>query len=543
MTASFLRLAKQSLFVSVASCVVLIQSAASVAQVGFHEESVSRGVVYSVALTAPHNPFGAGLALVDLDGDRDPDLVAVGKSDGKVGLWENDGTGFFTGRSSTSGLPTVLNYSGISAADYDGDGDLDLYLTQVAAANYLMRNNGNFTFTRVLIGTRIEDSGAGMGSAWGDVNGDEHLDMYLSNRTQNIGGITSPNQFFISNGDGTFTETGETLGVGHSDDPTFLTSLLDYDLDGDLDLYICNDKGISIPSIQNYMYRNDSTGQFTDATVATGTGAHIDCMGIAFGDWTRNGAPDIYITNTPSGNILYLNQGGGSYVDSTLLADVGSYNIGWSTQFFDFDNDGWDELYACDSMSTNRLYNYDGTWPATDIAGPKAVDDSSSSFCSATGDIDNDGDLDLVVSSLGQNLRLFVNLEGQTKNWVKYHLVGSGANTFAVGARLELRTGSDWQMRQIRAGTNYKSQNDYAVHFGLDQATQVDELRITWPGGTQTTFEDLPINTASTIYQDNGQAIPTVSVWGVLAMACLLFTGGTILLRRQQSAFPSHGQR
>ncbi len=438
------------------------------------------------------DPLGAGVAFADLDSDGDPDLIAVGRTDGVVGIYENLAGGFFAHRAATAGIPLIPDGSGVTAADYDGDGDLDLFFTSHFAPNLFLRNDGAFQFTDVTAEAGLGDAGPGMGSAWGDVNGDTWLDLFVANRT-NLPIVTDPNRMYINNGDGTFTDAGESLGIDRANDPTLVAAFLDYDRDSDADLYLGNDKGTS-PALQNHMFQNQGGGAFLDVTEATGTAANVHCMGIAAGDWTRNGWQDIYVTNIPVGNVLLLNQGDGTFLDFSHGAAVESFGIGWATLFLDYDNDGWEELYVCDSVVPNRFYDYDGSWPATDIGPQVAVADPSASFCAATADIDGDGDLDLAVMSAGQPLRLYVNQEGQARRWIRFAVSGDGHNRFAIGAQLDVRVGEVWQMREIFAGSNYKSQNEMIVHFGMGDALAADEVRVTWPGGASRTLEDLATN-------------------------------------------------
>jgi ASPIC and UnbV/FG-GAP-like repeat/IPTL-CTERM motif len=502
----------------------------------FTEEAVSRGVQYVVSASGPdptHEPFGAGVAFADLDNDRDPDLIVVGNPDGSVGVFENDGTGQFTRRTGPGSVPDQPYFSGVTAADYDGDGDLDLFFSNYLAANVLMRNDGGFQFTDVTTIAGLGDAGAGTGCAWGDVDGDTWLDLFVPNRT--IFGTTIPNRMYINNQDGTFTEVGETLGINRGDDPTYVVAFMDIDRDGDADLYLGNDKGTN-PDFQNHLFQNQGDGTFVDVTEATNTAANVDCMGIAVGDWTRNGWQDLYVTNIPPGNVLLLNQGGGVCVDATTTAGVGSFEIGWGTFFFDYDNDGWEELYVCNMLGPNRLYNYDGTWPTTDQAPALGVAVPETSYCTAFADIDADGDLDFAVTSTGSNVQLFVNNEGQTRRWIRFNITGEGANLFAVGAQIDLRVGSVWQMREIFNGSNYKSQNEMTVHFGVDTATVVNEVRVTWPSGTTITLNNLATNFEYEIGPSGligGGPVPTMSQWGLTVLSLLFVTAGTLVFRRR----------
>ncbi|MFQ5430712.1 MAG: FG-GAP-like repeat-containing protein [Phycisphaerae bacterium] len=462
----------------------------------FTEEAVARGVDYHVVSgSGAGYAFGSGVALVDLDQDGDPDLVALGRADGRVGIFENDGAGFFTDRTATSGIPAVTAPSGITAADYDDDGDLDLYFSNWLAPNLLMRNDGAFTFADVTTIAGVGDDGAGTGCAWADYDGDGRLDLYVANRTgtQSASGVPStvPNRFYRNQGDGTFVDVAPALGVDDGS-YTFQAVFFDYDNDADSDLYLSTDKGYSGLG-QNRLFENVG-GTFVDVTAASGTGAQINSMGVGVGDFDSNGFFDLYCTNTPQGNVLYMNQGLGVFVESATAAGVQSNAVGWGALFFDYDNDGLEDLYVCNMSAANRLYVASAGWPCVDDAPLLSVNDTGQSFGLAAADIDNDGDLDLVVQDDNAKIKFYVNHEGETRHWAKFRVVGIGQNRFAVGARVAVRVGATWYRREIQAGGNYKSQNDLTVHVGLDAATLMDEVVVTWPGGVTRGLQSLGVD-------------------------------------------------
>jgi hypothetical protein len=286
---------------------------------------VIRGLDYDVSGAFFY--FGRGVALVDLDRDGDLDALTVGSPTGTVGVFENDGAGFFTDRSSGNGIPAVPKASGIAAGDYDGDRDLDVYISNWTEPNLLLRNEGDFQFVDVAAAAGVADDGPGVGCAWGDFDADGHLDLYAGNRTTD-GGSDAVNQLYRNLGDGTFEEVGEKLGVDDGLSPTFQAVFFDHDRDGDPDIYVANDKGYA-QNETNRLFENLG-GSFQDITEDTQTGAHIDSMGTAVGDYDRNGYQDLYVTNNPFGNVLLLNQGSGPYVSYGDEAGVGSYAIGWA---------------------------------------------------------------------------------------------------------------------------------------------------------------------------------------------------------------------
>lgn len=468
----------------------------------FTEEAIARGISYVVV--GDDQTLGKGLALVDLDGDGDADLVAVGDAGGRVGVWENDGSGVFTDRSGSSGIAARPSWSGVSAADYDGDGDLDLFLTRYLDSDVLLRNDGGFVFTDVTASAGVGGvarapgfpgtaGGAGLSSCWADVDLDGDLDLFVANRTFTEGS-PSPDLLFRNRGDGTFEEVGVSSGASLGGNPTLVAAFADYDLDGDADLYIGNDKG-EVGGWQNHLLRN-AGGAFTDVTEQTGTQAWVHCMGIAYGDYDGNGLPDFYATNIPRGNVMLLQVPGGRFVEGSRYTRTALYRFGWAAMFLDFDNDTNLDLYVCNVNEPNAMLSHFGAWPGADVAGQLGVDDAARTYCVASADIDLDGDTDMVVSAGDGNLRVFINREGERRGWARLRIAGTGMNRDAVGALVFVTVAGRTMPFEVRAGHNYKSQNEHALTVGLGDAAVMERVEVRWPGGPTRILEGLAGNRA-----------------------------------------------
>lgn len=492
----------------------LLSGGAQSAPLSFSNEALTRGVVFSIGFN--YTQYGAGLMMSDLDNDGDLDIVIANGTGGRFGVYENDGTGNFTDRSFTAGLLPMTVSSGLAAADYDNDGDIDIFVSGWFTNSRLYRNNGDFTFTDVAISAGIVDPGTpNMSASWGDVNQDGHLDLYIAIRT-NHNAFQGPNKFYINNGDGTFTDQAVAMNVDAEGDPTLLSAFFDFDRDGDDDLYLGTDKG-SGGTLMNRLYRNDGGGAFTEVTTQTNAQAHVDCMGIAVGDLNFDGFYDMYVTNIQHGNkLLMYDPGAGQYVDQTAAADVGSYEVGWGTLFADFDNDTHLDLYVCNiqgpipgSDGANRLYRGApmANWPMVDEADTAGVANTADVYCAAHGDVDGDGDLDLLVGRVNGRVSLYINnsADAATNNWVRFNVVGHQGekNQYGIGTCVDITHDGLDQVRQVRAGTHYKTTSEHTVHFGLGASDTVDSIQLIYPGNTIRNLSNAPANQTWTLWPED----------------------------------------
>ncbi len=443
----------------------------------FTQEAVSRGVVHPVqGVPQANGLYGFGVALADLDHDGDDDLVAVGRSNGQPGLFENDGTGRFIDRSADSGLPVLPQASAIAVADLDGDRLPEILFTQIGQPHRLLRNLGDLRFESCPSESGLAPSGAAKAASFADVDGDGDLDLFVANYLHDSGPFALVRNQLFRNDGGAWTEVAGASGL---DRParSFLGIFSDVDADGDPDLYISNDRGHLGPHFAaNSLWRNEH-GVLVDAS--KGSGADVACfsMGVASGDFDGDGHLDFLVTNIPANNApvfgvnpLLLGNGDGTFVRAESTWGVEDMRTGWGALFVDLDDDGRLDLFVNHQGTANALWRNPGRPPAVEVpnAGGAPGVPSKYNYSTVAGDIDDDGDLDLVSLGLGANLLVYVNHAGDTAASVRLRLEGPSPNTGAIGARVEARLGERQLVREVLAGgVGYLGQSSTEVHLGL----------------------------------------------------------------------------
>ncbi len=452
--------------------------------------------------------FGFGAALEDFDGDGWLDLFVNTEAGAPPRVFRNLG-GTFTDISAASGFTLANNGRGVKIADYDNDGDLDIFVAKVngsasaGSPNRLWRNNGDNTFTNVAEEAGLAAPMLSYGAAWADYNNDGWLDLYVANRRE-------PNQLFRANGDGTFTDVAPALGLDH-DRATLEAVWFDYDNDGDQDLYASTDKLGG-----NKLWRNEGDGTFTDVSLASHTNASINSMGVAVGDYNNDGWLDMYITNTSEGNVFYHNNGDGTFTDVAVFKGMAVNRYGWGTDFFDYDNDGDLDLYVVnwwgflpDIRAENVFFRNNGNGSFTNVTSQLGVGNADKGFGLAIGDYNNDGFLDMYITNNGQPSVFCKNNPG-TNNWLKVRTQGVQSNRDGIGARVRVAAGGLEMIREVCSSTSYLSHNSLEVEFGVGNANSIDLLEIKWPSGIVDQFHNVDVDQRLVIVEGSS-ALPTVA--------------------------------
>lgn len=469
----------------------------ALAGIPFTEESLARGVSYSVP-SVPPIPYGRGLAFVDLDGDRDPDLVCTGAATSEVGIFENVG-GSFINRSAGSGIPLMAAASGVVAFDFDGDADLDLFISQWNLESKLLRNDGNFHFTDVSMSTGLACVGPGTGPTVADYDGDGWLDLFVAFYGEE-------NHLYRNEGGQMFEDESTEAGISGVFN-TLQSAFFDMDMDGDKDLYVSNDQRSPFNVAEYNRLFENVNGTFVEISSQSGANIGLNSMNIGLADIDNNGYLDIYCTNwsIPDYGYFYpcyllMNSGNGTFTQQQQAAGVESFRFGWGAVFIDFNNDKMLDLYVCNQIGNNRLYVNKGQWPFVDEANLYGVHLGGDTRCVAVADIDADGDLDMAVQKYDDHVHLYVNHEGTQRNWLRIEPVGRLPNRQSIGATVRVRNGPVWRMSELLSGSNYKVQNELVAHFGMDGDAAAEEVEVRWYDGASRTLTMLPANQVYRIY-------------------------------------------
>lgn len=419
------------------------------------------------------NTEGNGLSAFDINYDGWPDITATSANYGVYIYLNNQGV--FEFNDALANIPGIVK--SLNWVDYDNDADADILILRWEDWPLLLRNDGNWNFTDVTDNLNMPFYSSSIQSAcWADYDNDGWLDVYFNNYYLHV---EIPNWLFHNNGDGTFTEVAVTAGVEDGSNPTYQSTWIDYDLDGDQDLYVANDR---VQGNQLYINRGDGTFD-TDST--THTNIAIDAMGVHWHDHDYDGDFDVYITNTQDGSPLMENNNGVFYNISEITGTSCPDHISWGVQWTDPDCDGRDELCVVHRDLNNITCwferNEDLTYTLQSSSILSAI--PYPSYCLVTADFNQDGREDLAQNTFAPNKVLVWLAQPSDNHSITISLHGCCSNYDAIGAIIKVHTAQNTQIKQITNGESFLGQCSQYEIFGLGQQTLIDSIEVTWPSG------------------------------------------------------------
>lgn len=472
-------------------------------------------------------------------------------------LWGQ--TANFVNVSSSAGINYQGDNYGVAVADYDNDGDDDIYVTiQNGVANKLYQNNGNAIFTDVAAEVGVADTGDGIMSVWADIDNDGDADLYVGNRDEpdklylnengsftditflsgiynpaqprslnfadidndgdldlSVANILAENRLFRNNGNNTFIDIIDFVGMT---DPQLSMGAIffDYNNDNAPDLYLTHDADQTFK-----LYENDGAGNFDNVAAEANADIEAQGMGVDIADFNLDGHMDLYITNLYE-NTLLLNNGDETFSDISASAGIEDLGMGWGILCFDYDNDGYPDIYINNEsnippMESNKLYrnNGDNTF---DIIYNGTISSNNPGIGAAFSDFNNDGLMDIFIANRGSSgNQLFLNQDSVGNNWIKLKMEGTVSNKDGIGARINVSANGKNYTDEVTSGSGYASQNTAITQLGLGSAENIDLITVLWPSGIIDSLTNVLPNQKLIIVEGETPEIPdTTGTTGLL---------------------------
>lgn len=494
--------------------------------------------------------MGSGVALFDADGDGWLDILLINGRDWRPGkrkslpaLYRNNHNGTFTDVTRGSGLDVETYGMGVAVADYDNDGREDVYITSLDG-DRLFHNEGGGKFRDVTAAAGIRNANFGTSAAWLDYDRDGKPDLFVGNYVQwspekdlwcSLDGATksycTPESYkgaaaklYHNLGGGKFEDVSQKAGIADPTSKSLGVTILDYNGDGWPDVFVAND------TQPNKLYRNQGNGTFKDEAVAAGVayseeGTARGAMGVDAADYDRSGRPHLLVGNFTNQMLaLYHNEGNGVFVDEAPSSSVGQASLltlTFGAFFFDYDLDGLPDILAANGHleeEINRvqpkvtykqpplLFHNLGKSKFQSVAPSLGPDFARPIVArgAAYGDLDNDGDLDVVITTNNGPAYVFRNDGGNRNHWLRVRTVGTRSSRDGLGAVVRVTSASGKQWTMVRSGSSYCSQSQMAPTFGLGADKLVQTLEIEWPSGVKQRFTNLPVDQVVTVDESRG---------------------------------------
>jgi hypothetical protein len=480
---------------------------------------------------------GGGAAFLDYDQDGYMDIyVCSGKwIDGfsrgekpqrtcENHLYRNRGDGTFEDMTRKAGVGGPWYSMGVTIGDYNNDGYPDIFVSNYGP-NILLKNNGNGTFSDVTAKSGVDGGNeCSVGAVWLDYDNDGFLDLYVGNYLSfdptykyyyapdgfpgPMAYDAEPDILYHNRGNGTFEDVTQAMGITDKDGRAMGVGAADYDDDGFMDIYVANDHTL------NYLWHNEGGKKFVDRGTMSGTafsqgGEATVSMSVDFADFNGDSLLDLFVSDD-SYCSLYQNLGNGLFSDKGIpsgISTVSAQFVGWSSSFFDYDNDGKDDIFKTNG-ALKHLYGQEDQVFENENGGKfKDISLQLGSYFqqekvgrgACLGDFDNDGDIDIFINNLNDHCIFLRNNKGNQNNWITLNLKGTASNRDGVGARISLTSGEMHLSAQKRSTTGYLSQNDPRIHFGVGKNGVIDKIVVKWPSGKVQTLENIKANQILTI--------------------------------------------